>query len=264
MDKNEYLKAYLMIKRSSDNREQMKKQLRDVILIHGWRSSPKAMDKIRKALEREGRNVYAVDYSKDKERARAIVMNKVIPYLRAHPNADVVTHSTGGLLARMAGQPRYGDLLKNRRVVMVAPPAKGSYLANINDIVVKSGHGGFMDQPILKDLEVGSDTIKNLKPIKGGDIGVVAGSHNADYLKKIRLYLKFLKYDKIGGQYAAQRDALWHKLNTGVGDGVVKLENTKLPSEKARVVLPYNHAGLIKEKDSVNKIVNFLDTGQFS
>ena len=263
MDKLAYYNGYISKFAKREEPSTNKTKLRDVLLIHGWNSGPKAFRKLKRKFEKEGRIVKAIDYSKDRMRAQKLVKNKIRPFLMANKNADIVTHSAGGLLTRMAAQGKYGDLLKNRRVLMVAPPMKGSYLANLNRVLRKSGRGGLSDRPLLKDLEVGNPLFKSMKPVKNSNIAIMAGKDGTKNKSLLGMYLNFIHADRINGDLGERKNKLLSEIYGQTGDGVVRLEHTKIPEEKKRTVMPLGHSALIKNKDGINKILKYMRSGNF-
>ena len=242
---------------------QAKKKARAILLVHGWNAGPGEFRALSKALKRRGRVVKTLGYPSEAWGADRIVREKLRPFLRKNPDADLITHSTGGPLARMAGQNN--DLLKGRRVLMVAPAIGGSYLSNLNKFLRTTGTGGIKSQPLLRWLNVNNEERNSVKPLKGVDIGVLAGTYKAKKNKQLKMYLRFCTSVKdVREGDVKKRDSLLGRIYDTPGDGVVKLEHTRLPEESRRLELPFSHSRLIQDDKAIKVIADYMDEGVFA
>ncbi|GMU78023.1 MAG: hypothetical protein AMXMBFR46_08200 [Acidimicrobiia bacterium] len=120
-----------------------------VVLVHGFLSSAAAWgsrtDGMMKALIDAGHSVTAADYSKTSaepftvnapivaDAVKAAVEEARVSRNVAITRADVVGHSMGGLLTRLAAQPTYGAPV--HRLVTLCTPHHGSDLGRVGRVV---------------------------------------------------------------------------------------------------------------------------------
>jgi triacylglycerol lipase len=140
---------------------------------------------------------------------------------------DVVTHSTGGLLAR-AVMP----LAPLRRVVMLAPPNQGTQAAELaRDMVPVHRYLGW--DPLAKLLPGAPVAL----PEGPAEIGIITGGTG----------------DEKG----------FIPLLDGDNDQTVRVEEARLDSAVAFRVVPVRHTWLMAHPDVQAMTLNFLDHGQF-
>ena len=149
-----------------------------VVLLHGfWRTS-KSMKKLEKVLSKEGYIVINLDYPSRKEKIENLSNNylkKVLLDKCTDKNKKIhfVTHSMGGIIVRYF-------LTKNKlknigRVVMLAPPNKGSKLA---DFLTKSSLMNYTLGPALKQLKTDKKSLPQKIPLPKYEVGIIASKYD--------------------------------------------------------------------------------------
>jgi triacylglycerol lipase len=101
-----------------------------VVLLHGLLRSARSMTSLQRALEAEGHEVWARSYASQR-RSIEESATEIAAELRARyagRSVMLVTHSLGGIIARHLAGP-VGEGLRIERIVMLAPPNRGSRLA---------------------------------------------------------------------------------------------------------------------------------------
>lgn len=103
-----------------------------VYCIHGFMRKPSSMNRMGKAFEKEGYEVEKWGYpSRQKtiqEHAEDLVRD-LQKTAQSHPGESIhfVTHSLGGIITRCAhNHPNFPEEAKKGRIVMMAPPNKGT------------------------------------------------------------------------------------------------------------------------------------------
>jgi len=147
---------------------------------------------------------------------------------------DVVTHSLGAIVLRWAAT--HHDLPRLRRVVMIAPPNRGSILADT--LCRKLG-------PLYRlvygrtglQLRRGGRGLAQDAGLPKAQIGVIAGGVGSP-----KGYSRFVPGDN---------------------DMTVAVEETILGGMKDFVLLQHRHSPLVWSRDTAEYVVRFLKTGRF-
>ena len=156
--------------------ESLDPQLEKVVLVHGLFATRRSMKKLEQRLAAEGFSVLNWSYPtwlrSTEQHVRRLVAS--LATLQANPCVSAihfVTHSMGGILARSA--LHLGSHAKVRRLVMLAPPNRGSHLTRIS-------LGPFAwCVPAIADLSESPDSLANRIPLtKEVEIGVIAASRD--------------------------------------------------------------------------------------
>ncbi|MAI08777.1 MAG: hypothetical protein CMF61_07445 [Magnetococcales bacterium] len=104
----------------------------NIILLHGIACTPFVMALLEIHFKYKGYNVLNIDYPSRKlclEKCADHVHNKISAFLKKHPHpTSFVTHSMGGLVLRAYTKKYPTDFI--HRAVMIAPPNKGSHVAD--------------------------------------------------------------------------------------------------------------------------------------
>jgi len=153
---------------------------------------------------------------------------EVAPRLEDAPAVHFVTHSLGGIIVRhfLAAHP----LPNLGRVVMLAPPNRGSEVADVL-------YSTFLARCVVPLRELGTAAMTAL-PAPAYPVGVIAGSRS-----HIPLFSRWM--------------------NHVPNDGVVAVERTKLDGMADFIVLPRTHTMLPWSRDALTQVFGFLENGRF-
>lgn len=195
-----------------------------VVLVHGLLHRGIMMRGFALWFARQGRKAILYDYRTTR---RHIVEHgrELASFLRAlgEPRIDLVTHSMGGLLARVAlaelSSSGQGGLI--HRVVMLAPPHHGSAVATA--WVEHFAPSPFLVRP-LPDLADHPRAAVHALPVpEGFEIGIIAG-----------------RFDR-----------------------KVALSSTHLRGERAHVTIDSGHAFIMDRPEARRLTLRFLESGSF-
>ncbi|MCU7846370.1 MAG: lipase [Candidatus Thiodiazotropha sp. (ex Monitilora ramsayi)] len=207
------------------------------ILLHGMGRTSMSMGAIEDALIAQGYTVWNEGYpslTQSLEEFATPMMESAITYCRDNqaPSIHFVTHSLGGIIVRYYLQNHQIDNLG--RIVMLAPPNKGSEVAD-------GMKDGFFYQTIMgpnaQVLGTDENSLPNrLKPIDG-EIGIIAGEADGEpwFLPEI----------------------------PGADDGKVAVERTKLPEMKDFLRVKSGHTFIMRDDEVIRQILHFLQNGFF-
>lgn len=193
-----------------------------VVLVHGMGRSSFSMRPLAKALEDDGYDVLSFGYSSYccgipelGSRLRAAVDARMTGDISA---VHFVAHSLGGILVRWlltrdTLPPHVG------RVVMLAPPNQGAASADRY-----AGVAGWLLRPIDGLRTDSSSTVRQLPPVRGVEIGVIAA-----------------------------RD-----------DRTVRVMETHLDEESAHIMVGGGHTFIMRRPDVIERTREFLRSGTFT
>ncbi len=151
------------------------------VMIHGLMHNGLYMTPMAKFLAKNGYETYSYDYRTTRGcvKDHAAAFRKKLDELMArHPGRkiNIVTHSLGGLVTRQTlGDPSF-PLGNIHRVVMLAPPNRGSKVASFYLKYVPCG-----DKIVrtLADLSFGENSPVHQIPIpQNVEIGIIVASHD--------------------------------------------------------------------------------------
>ena len=204
--------------------------VREVITIHGLGRTSRCFNEAYKYFK--GHRCIGIDYPSILSTIHISAMKYVAPVLREQTRpVNILTHSMGGILLRY--YLKHYNLPQGSRVVMLAPPNKGSevidfmYKANIHHLTGLSG----------PELSTSSKLLEDLGPIEDVETGIIAGN--------------------------------WTSLITGdcffdrPNDGKVAVGSTKLEGMKDHIVMPYSHTNIMKKPDVLQQAHYFYIHGRF-
>jgi pimeloyl-ACP methyl ester carboxylesterase len=211
-----------------------------VVLLHGlaqpsWRLHPLAS-----RLRAEGYETRLLSYPSTRMRIEEITAclrdtSLDREFWETAHRVHFVTHSMGGLVARRYLDRYKRDIPANKigRVVMIAPPNKGSEVA---DRFHRSRLHRWLYGPALSDLTTDARQSGDGKP--GFEFGVIAGSKHWLYPFGARMIKR-------------------------PNDGRVAIDNTKLAGMKDHIVIGGSHTFIVDRPQTHRQVVHFLQKGAF-
>jgi triacylglycerol lipase len=206
-----------------------------VVLLHGLARREGSMAALGRALAAAGWETWAHTYPSRRMAiadAAHAVADELAPIAAGRP-LYAVTHSLGGVLVRHMADPR----LDWRRIVMLAPPSRGSALA-----------AAWADNPLFRwfygpagvELRDGSAW-----PPPPAPFAVIAGTR--------RLAFGNPTSWTVGRRLGAERPH----------DGTVAADETKLPGMAAYAEVDATHTWIMNHPDVKVRVLSFLKDGSF-
>lgn len=207
-----------------------------VVVLHGLLRAKESMNRMEKTLAAEGYEVVNVNYPSyfGKVERHADQLDRIIQDLDYATRINFVTHSMGGIVVR-AWLLNHEDQ-RIGRVVMIAPPSKGSGMADLLDKV-----------KILRP--VFGPASKQLRTAKNGGMTESYGPPKMDV-------------GMIAGGLGNTRG--YNPLLNGDNDFVVEVDNAKLDGSKDFLLVEHSHTFIMAKKKVIEETVNFLKKGCFS
>lgn len=208
-----------------------------VVLLHGLNRTSGSMDDLAAALAATGRRVVNLDYPSSRypvaELSRRLGTRLDACCAAALAGGiDFVTHSLGGILVRELHRQRPG--LAIRRVVMLAPPNRGSEVA---DALHDSALYKLVTGPVGQELGTGADGIASrLGPVRF-ELGVIAGTSTVN--------------------------PLWSWIVPGEDDGTVAVDRTRVAGTVDFIRLDADHTFIMHDPAVIEQAVHFIETGRF-
>ncbi|MCF7818788.1 MAG: alpha/beta fold hydrolase, partial [Kiritimatiellales bacterium] len=144
-----------------------------VILLHGLARSSNAMNKMGRALQAAGYNVINCDYPSTTatiENLSIQVFQTLEPRIKDAETVHFVTHSMGGIILRQHLEDH--DIPNLGRVVMLAPPSRGSEVADkLGSLFLYQ----FINGPAGNQLGTGTNTHPLRLKAPAFELGIIAG-----------------------------------------------------------------------------------------
>ncbi len=207
-----------------------------IILLHGLARTSASLLILENRLEEEGFITINETYPSTDLPLPELIETVIPPLLQKCEQSSkihFVTHSMGGIVVR--GYLANNTVPNLGRIVMLAPPNRGSKLVNrMRDVP------GFdlLNGPAGDQLSADMNSVPNTIQDKDAEIGVIAGDLSLNPIF----------------------DALIDEPN----DGKVTVEETKLKTMKDHLVLPVSHTFIMNSGDVARQIVHFLKYGYFA
>ena len=259
-----------------------------VLLIHGFNSTTSQMSSLAEAIEKSLRTgdssveVACFDYSTRNgiSVAAASLAESLKTLTDENPDCSIslITHSMGGIVARVMIEKKGFAMVQIKRLIMVAPPNHGTQLAGL-----PSGNASFDSllanfdrvgmRQALQTLASGTNiAIDDVKPdskclealnagdrneqidysIILGDLGVLSVTQTS-LLRRFAKQLNDAEVDDKDYDLSAVLETLPPELLTGQGDGVVSIESGKLSGVSDTTVMSFHHNELLKDNSKNQK-----------
>lgn len=204
-----------------------------VVLLHGIANIPLSMKYLEKSLQKAGYQVHNLGYPSTDvpiEEAAARIREKVMA-ISGVKRINFVGHSMGNLVIRMV---LADDLPSLGRVVMIAPPNQGSFMAQrLEDLDIYRWIFG----PAGQQLPAGNRAFFENLPIPNCEFGIIAGGRGTE--------------------------SGYNPLLEGDDDGTIRVEETKLPDAADFTLVSNTHTFILFDPETVKQTIAFLKTGRF-
>jgi alpha-beta hydrolase superfamily lysophospholipase len=206
-----------------------------VVLLHGLGRSDRAMRSLAGRLAAAGfevRNLRYGSLTRDPGELSADLDAMLAECCAAAQRVHFVTHSLGGVVLRAYLAEH---ALPNRgRVVMLAPPNRGSELG---DVVARWRLLRAAAGPTGRQLGTAPDSLPNRLPPADFELGVVAGTRS---------------WNPLGSWLIRDAD-----------DGMVSVASTRLAGMVDFITLPVSHTAMLRSERAAVQAAHFLRYGRF-
>jgi pimeloyl-ACP methyl ester carboxylesterase len=204
-----------------------------VVLLHGIANIPLSMKYLENSLKKAGYQIHNLGYPSTGvpiEEAAARIREKVMA-IDEVKRIHFVGHSMGNLLIRII---LANDLPGLGRVVMIAPPNQGSFMAQrLEDMDIYRWIFG----PAGQQLPASNRAFFDNLPVPDCEFGIIAGGKGTE-----------------GG---------YNPLLDGDDDGTVRVEETKLEGAADFIVVNNIHTLILFDPETVEQTIHFLKNGRF-
>lgn len=200
-----------------------------VVLLHGLGRSRRCFDPLAARLRAAGHEPIALDYPSTRGtiEEHAEQVGELLESLPGSGRLAFVTHSLGGLVARRllsARRPGWEPRHRPSRMVMIAPPSRGSSLA---------------------------------RRLKSQAFSLVLGPAGSQVAEDIALPAPSIPFLVVAGTLRGGRGG--NPLLRGDDDGIVTVEETRLDGAEAHLEVPEIHTLLMQHPQTMDAVVRFLE-----
>jgi triacylglycerol lipase len=207
-----------------------------VILVHGLGRTPLSMKKLEWTLKREGYAVINLSYPSTQVSVSKAADEWLAPRVAAiasNTRIHFVTHSLGGIVVRQFLQDH--RMTNLGRVVMLAPPNRGSELA---DEFRESRLYRCLTGPAGQELGCGSSSLPNGLGRADFEVGIIAGDRSLN--------------------------PWFSKLIPGPDDGKVSVRSAALEGMRDFLMVHHSHTWMMWSPGVNEAVARFLTQGRFA
>lgn len=206
-----------------------------VILVHGLGRSAGMFDTLKQTLRAAGFETFAINYPSTRQgvAAHADDLARLIENLEGVKEVSFVTHSMGALVVRelLDHASMQETNIVFRRLVMIAPPNRGSAIARL---LKDNKVYGWLTTETGRDLTPGKAKTFAVPNI---DFAIIAGGRG----------------DGVG----------FNPILEGDDDGVVTVRETRLQDSKDFLVIASPHGLIDNHPLTQSQVLSFLKSGRF-
>ncbi|MCG6170157.1 MULTISPECIES: esterase/lipase family protein [Leptospira] len=208
-----------------------------VILIHGFLRSSKQLKNMGDYLTDNNLLVFYVDYPSRSNTIQEVSKSYLSPIVQNNciskfNKIHFVTHSAGGIVLRHF--LKENKIKRLGRVVMLAPPNKGSEIA---DFLSGYNFVNTLLGPILMQLKTDNSSFVNNIGTPNFELGIIMGDSSNDPISSMII--------------------------PGDDDGKVSIENSKLNSMKEFLLVDRTHTFIMDGVEVQKATLQFIKTGTF-
>ncbi len=211
-----------------------------VVILHGIGMSALRMIFLEHAIKRAGYDTLNINYpsrSKSIEDCADFAQEKITNFVKPeHSKIHFAAHSMGTLVTLELLTRKAFD--KASRAVLIAPPYKGSEMADFLDGTIGPVYRWWFG-PAGEQLKTSYRANRPYELPDTVELGVIAGT--------------------VGWHYP---HALYAMRHSKVHDGLVSMGSTQIPTMKDSITIRTSHSLLIESSRS--QMVHFLDHGRFN
>ncbi|WP_036043978.1 alpha/beta hydrolase [Leptospira alstonii] len=218
-------------------KKQDKTRLDCVILIHGFLRSSDQLKNMGDYLADHNLSVYYANYPSRSNNIQEVSQHYILPIVQNNcaskfDKIHFVTHSAGGIVIRHF--LKENRIEKLGRVVMLAPPNKGSEVA---DFLSRFDFFNALLGPILIQLKTDDSSFVNNVGTPNFEFGIIMGDSSNDPISSIII--------------------------SGEDDGKVSIESSKLNTMKEFLLVNRTHTFIMDGPEVQKATLQFIKNGTF-